>query len=326
MATPQPIQQRSTKPAAPPSRMTLATVTHGKVDKPPRVLLYGVEGVGKSSFGAAAPSPIFIASEEGANNLDVARFPKPENWSDVIDAVRALTVEGHDHRTLVVDTLDAIEPLCWRVVCEKATRSGKSADSIEDLGYGKGYVAALDEWRVLLAALERLWSTKGMGIILIAHSLVKPFKNPEGDDFDRYQLKLHDKAGGLIKEWTDCNLFARFEIYANKKKGELKAKGVGTGARIIHTQRTAAYDAKNRYDLPEQMPLDWQTFADAIKAHRPADPAKLIATIEEHLTSLADESVTTRVRAALAKSGENAAELARIANHLTALTNAKENA
>ncbi len=261
-------------PPPPPSRMTLAAVSKGKRVRPVRCLLYGVEGIGKSTFAGAAPSPIFIGAEDGTDHLDVPRFPTPTSWGEVLEALKVLSTQEHSYKTLAIDTLDWLEPLCWEFICNR-----DGAQNIEAYGYGKGYVAALDEWRRLLAALERLREAKGMHVVLLAHSWIKPFKNPEGDDFDRHELKLHAKAGGLLKEWSDVVLFANYETFAEKDSRTKRVKGVSTGARLIYTTRTAAFDAKNRYDLPESMPLDWEEFFGAVQAHRPADPKALEAEI-----------------------------------------------
>lgn len=312
----------TTPKAAAPPRMSLAKVVSGRIAKPVRVLVWGTEGIGKSTFGANAPSPIFLGAEDGTSELDVARFPEPLNWQDACDAVMELINAQHEYKTLVVDTLDWLEPLCWAHVC--ATRpntGGKRATSIEDYGYGKGYAAALDEWRRLLSMIERLRTLRSMHVVLLAHGWIKPFKNPDGDDFDRYELKLHPKAGGLLKEWCDAVLFANYETLTHENNG--RTKGVSTGARVLHTQRRAAYDAKNRYDLPETLPLDWHAFAEAVAAHRPADPAQLKAKIAT-LLERAPEDIRTRVTAALERVGDNAAELARIADKLAALIQIQE--
>lgn len=314
------------KPEAPKpaSRMKLASVVTGKLAKPIRVLVYGIEGVGKSTFGANAPAVIFLGAEDGTSELDVARFPEPRTWVDVLDAITELTTGEHAYQTLAIDTLDWLEPLCWAHVClTMRGKDGKPLESIEDAGYGKGYAAALDHWRVLLSMLERLRAQRGMNIVLLAHSWIKSFKNPEGDDYDRHEMKLHAKAGGLLREWSDAVLFATHETYTHERNG--RTKGISTGARVLYTQRRASWDAKNRSDLPEVLPLDWQAFADAVAAHRPADPAQLkarIAALLEH----ADETIKTRVTQALERCGDNAAELARIENKLAAMTSIKENA
>jgi hypothetical protein len=315
-----PKEPQNAKPA--PKRMSLVGVVQGRVQKPIRALVWGVEGIGKSTFGSNAPSPIFLGAEDGTTELDVARFPEPSTWQDVFDAVTELTTAEHSYRTLVLDTLDWLEPLCWEHVCAKPDARGKRITSIEDFGYGKGYAAALDEWRRLLSAIERLRNTRNMHVVLLAHGWIKPFKNPDGPDYDRHELKLHPKAGGLLKEWCDAVLFANYETLTHEANG--RTKGVSTGARVLHSQRRAAFDAKNRYDLPETLPLDWEAFAEAVAAHRPADPARLkarIATLLEH----ADVETSTKVTAALAKVGDDAAQLARIADKLAAAVNIKEN-
>ena len=292
--------------------MTLGGVVKGRIAKPIRTLLYGVEGIGKSTFAAAAPSAIFIGAEDGTTELDVARFPQPEQWSDVIDAIQQLTVETHDYKTLVIDTLDWIEPFCWDAVCKRA-----GVATIEDFGYGKGYNAALEEWRSFLARLERLRQAKTMNFVMLAHSWIKQFKNPEGDDYDRYEMKLHGKTAGLLKEWCDVVLFANYETFTSRGKNE-RAKAIDNGARVIHSQRRAAWDAKNRYDLPESMPLDWSTFFEAVSAHRPGAPAFYRTRINEDLAYVS-EKVADKVRRSVAVAADDAAELARIADKLTAM-------
>ena len=274
--------------APPVRRMNLAAVKTGRVAQPLRVLLVGPEGIGKSTFGANAPAPIFLGAEDGISELDVAHFPDPQSWSDVRDGVRTLTNEAHQYKSLVIDTVDWLEPLCWRAVCE----SGRKA-SIEDFGYGKGYVAALDEWRNLIADLEMLRRTKGMHVILLAHSHVKPFKNPEGDDYDRYTLKIHEKASGLIKEWTDAVLFANYETHV-LKDGQ-RSKGYAGGSRVMHTERRAAWDAKNRFGLPEKMALDWSELYAAVESSRSDGAVETLRTeLVTLLAALPDSEVRRR--------------------------------
>jgi hypothetical protein len=301
-------------PAKPP-RMTLAAVVKGKLEHPLKVTLYGVEGIGKSTFGAGAPAPIFLGAEEGTQHLDVARFPKPESIGDVFDAVRVLTDDSHTYQTLVVDTLDWLEPIIWRHLIAK---SG-SATTIEEVGggYGKGYTAALDEWRRFLAAIERLQAAKRMHVVLIAHSQVKTFKNPEGDDFDRYQMKINDKAAGLVKEWSDAVLFAKHDTVALKDSKTKRVRGVDTGARLIFTERTAAYDAKNRYSLPGQLPLSWADFFAAVKAGQVADPAVLREEIQRKAKELGGD-IEVKTTEWL-KPGRDSGAMAQMNNRLNAL-------
>lgn len=298
---------------APAKVSRLSRVVRGKIERPVRVALFGTDGLGKSTWASNAPSPIFLGAEDGTAQLDVSRMPDIATWEDLLECIDELHTGGeHTYKTVVIDTLDWAEPMCWAYVCKQAKK-----ESIEDLPYGKGYTAALDQWRLLLSKLERLRDARGMHIVLLAHSVLRTFKNPEGEDFERYEMKLHAKASGLIREWVDCVLFGRFETFADKDEKTKRVRGISSGARVIQTQRTAAYDAKNRYDLPEALPLDWQAFADAVAAHQPADPAKLKERIAALLEQV-DETIKGKARGALEKAGDDAAQLARIADRLAA--------
>lgn len=306
-------------PPAPTGRMTLSAVRRGKItDHPKRVLLYGPEGIGKSTFANGAPSPIFLCPEDGTAELDVARLPEPQSWSDVIDAVRLLGREQHEFRTLVIDTLDWIEPLCWRHVCAVGKK-----ESIEDFGYGKGYLAALEEWRGLIVEIDKLRASRGMHIVMLGHSKVATFKNPEGDDYDRYSLKMHEKAGGLLKEWVDAVLFANYETFVDKASDRARGKGLSSGARVIHTERRAAWDAKNRYGMPEQIPLSWDEFAQsaglvAPKEHDAGKVAELRTEVMRIVGGIGDAALTEKVTAWLATdNAKDASKLAEMVNRMT---------
>jgi hypothetical protein len=294
-----------------PNRMTLSAVMKGVVVAPYRMVVHGTDGVGKSTFAADAPAPIFLGAEDGTGHLDVARFPAPESWLDILDAVRTLTNETHEFKTLAVDSLDWVEPHIWQAVCDSA-----GVDNIEAVGGGfmKGYVAALDLWRTLLASLERLQAAKGMHVILIAHTQIKPFKNPEGDDYERYVLKLHDKAAGLCREWSKAVYFANYETFAVKEKSK-RVKGVSTGARLLYTQRTAAYDAKDRYGVPESFPLSWADFDAAAKAASPADPKALASEIDRKAKQLGGE-IESFAAAYLEEHAGDASALAKLNDRL----------
>jgi len=280
--------------------------------------VYGPEGCGKTTFATSAPDSILVDVEHGSNELDVARFAfdatgrtTPATWDELLGALRVLEREEHPHKSVVVDTLDAAESLIWQAIC---LRDGKT--SIEDYGFGKGYVAAVDEWRIFVAALERL-RARGLQVVTVAHSQTKTFKNPLGEDFDRYQMKLHDKAGGLIKERSDAVLFAQYEQHAYKDEKTKRVRGVSTGARVVFTQRTAGYDAKNRHDLPEKMPLSWADYWTAVQAHKPADPQALGEQIKASAERLGGEIATYSLDF-LSKHGGDAAALAKLVDRLNA--------
>lgn len=257
------------------TKMALSSITSGKIMAPIKTLVYGPEGVGKSTFASESASPVFIPVEEGTNALDVKRFPRPETLQDFLDAIIELGKGEHEFKTVVVDTIDALEPLIWAAVCKKGKK-----DSIEDFGYGKGYTIALAEWLTVLHYLERLRALKGINVVLLAHSQVKTFKNPEGEDFDRYELKLAGKgASALCKEWSDNVLLATYEVIAATNEQTKRTRGLSTGNRIAHTVHSGAYDAKNRHSLPDPMPFVWADYRAAVAAHfktaeKPAEKAE----------------------------------------------------
>lgn len=311
--------QPLTKPAAgspAQSRMVLTAVQKGRVAKPHRVVLYGPEGIGKSTFGAGAPSPIFLPVEDGTGHLDVARFPKAETWREAREAVRTLLNEKHEYQTLVLDTLDALEPLLWKHMVERDKFADEKQKTplrdIESYGFGKGYNKALEDWRGLLKDLELL-GAKGMHVVLLAHSQVKAFKNPAGDDYDRYELKIHSKAAGLFKEWCDSLLFANYETFAKKDQATKRVRGIDTGARLIFTERRAAYDAKHRGNLPESLPLSWQDFS--AESAKEVDPKTLAAEILRKAAELGDD-VAKLVAATVEKAAGNVQQLIQINNRV----------
>ncbi|AMO55654.1 hypothetical protein GZ77_09015 [Endozoicomonas montiporae] len=228
----------------------------------PRVLIYGDAGTGKTTVAAGAPAPIFLPTEDGLGKLVVDAFPMLTSWSSVIEALSALYHEEHQFQTLVLDSVDHLEPLIWQQVCMDHNKS-----SIEEFGYGKGYVEALTHWRTLMQWLNALRNEKGMAIILIAHAEIKRFESPEVDSFDRYQIKLHKRASELVQESMDCVLFANYKTVVQKEDkgfGQTKSRGVSTGQRLLYTEARPAFVAKNRYSLPTEIPMSWDAFSQAL--------------------------------------------------------------
>lgn len=289
--------------------MQFDALIRGKQQQPMRLLLYAPEGLGKSTFASQSRKPIFLGAENGSDHLDVVRFPTPHSLEDCFDAVRLLTDDAHDFGTLVIDTLDWMEPLVWDFICRRDKKA-----NIEDYNYGRGYQAALDEWRRFLATLESMRRIRKTDVILLAHSQLRTFKNPTGPDFDRYELKLNLKAGGLLKEWCDAVLFANYETYAAKEDRTNRVRGVSTGARLIYTERTASWDAKNRYGLPEQLPLSWESFEAAAAAGQPADPKVLTEEIQRKAAGLNDEE-KKKVLAAIGRANGDAVKLSQLNNY-----------
>lgn len=230
-------------------------------NKPPRIVLYGDHGVGKTTFAASAPSCALLNVEQGADNVDVQGVDI-KSHQNAIDAIKWLSTEKHDFKTIAIDSLDWLEPLVWQAVCKE-----HSKDSIEDFGFGKGYVYAEDYWRKIFSGLDYLRDNRGMAAILLAHQQIKRFDDPMADPYDRVDIKLHKNAAALCEEWADAIFFATQEVNIkstdvgfNKKV----SRAIG-GRRIMHTSGAPGYRAKNRYSLPETLPLSWDAFLEAIK-------------------------------------------------------------
>jgi len=286
----------------------LGNVRRGRLGGPLRYLFYGVEGVGKSTLAADAPAPIYLDLEDGTGLLDCARYPFRDgpgghvaaSYRDVVSAVEDLLVNGHEFKTLVIDTIDRLEPLLWAHVCQRdSERWNKTITSIEGYGYGRGYQVALDEWRVLCQKLDELRTRRGMSIVFVGHAQVKTFHNPEGDDYDRYSLRIHEKAAGFLREWCDVLGFCCFEGGAGKLDGDgdrERVKGFSTGRRLIRLERTAAYDAKSRIPLPGAVELmsqaPWSPIAEAA------------AIVQELGTNITAEDLEKRIDAELARLGD----------------------
>jgi hypothetical protein len=262
-----------------------ARIKKGAEKKPPRIVLIGVEGVGKTTAGAQTENPIFLCSEDGliGKDFDGIANVAPQTWEEVLQFIGWLATSKHEYKTLVIDTLDWIEPRLFSFCCKRDGKQG-----IEDYGYGKGYTVASDEFRHLLAGLEML-RNKGMMILINAHCQIKNFANPVGDNYDRYELKVSKQIAGLVKEWSDCILFARFETHTYKESQKTRAKGIGGQKRIVHTSHCAAWDGKNRYGMPETLPLDMGEIMSAINKGQPDSAEAIIAELREISANLPDD-------------------------------------
>lgn len=260
--------------------ISLKSLTRKAEIKPPRILVYGVEGIGKSTFAANAPNPVFLWTEDGQGALDVAGWPVAKTFDDVLEMIGVLANEKHDFNTVVIDTLDWLEPLVWAKVVEEWNEvEEKQVDEIESIGYGKGYKLARKHWRMYLEGLSVLNKQHNMAIIQIAHNQIKRFDSPETEPYDRYVVKLHEQASSLVREFSDVVAFANYHVSVLKTDVGFKkdvSRGVG-GARYLYLSEKPAYQAKNRYNMGDKCGLKWDDFASHLPGGSNFKPAIEVA-------------------------------------------------
>lgn len=246
----------------------LASIHRGKQPLPPRLILYGTEGIGKSTFASQAPAPVFVQTEDGLGQIDCDKFPLAVTLDDVMASLAALVDEQHDYQTVVIDSLDWLERLIFDELCRQY-----DVASIEkvDGGYAKGYIHALTHWRKVLSLLNQLRVERGMVVLCIAHAKVEKFEDPESTSYDRYSPRLNKHACSLVCEWADAVLFATRKIRVqtedtgfNRKRSVAFALGKHGGERVIRTVGGPACVAKSRYALPEELPLSWPALVAAL--------------------------------------------------------------
>jgi hypothetical protein len=235
-------------------------IVTGKKPKPRRTLLYGVHGIGKSTWAAQAPNCLILNLEDGLDDIDCQRTEHLTAMESVNQILIDLANEKHDFRTIAIDSIDWLEGLLHAQVARDA---GK--DSISEIGFGKGYEAALKYWDDFVFKLDWLRKEKGMQIILLAHSAIVKHSDPEVDSYDRYQPALHKSASAMLQEWCDEVLFASYRVFVRKEDlGFSKERNiaVSNSERYIRTQETAACLAKNRLqDMPAEIPFSWADYA-----------------------------------------------------------------
>lgn len=255
----------------------LANIQRGRAPMPPRIMLYGVEGIGKSTFAAEAPKPIFVQTEDGLAQIDCDKFPLAATFEEVQQALAELQGQAHDYETVVIDSLDWLERLVWDAVCkEYGVKSIEKADG----GYAKGYTHALTYWRQIVDLLGALRIGKGMAVVLIAHAKVEKFEDPESAAYDRYSPRLHKHAAALICEWSDAVLFAtrKFRTQSedagfNRKRTIANAIGKDGGERILRCVGGPSCIAKNRFGIVEELPLSWAAFMTALSNNQSGEEA-----------------------------------------------------
>jgi hypothetical protein len=273
-------------------------IDEGVHHQPERIFVYGGPGVGKTTYASGAPSPFFVDLDRGSMHVPVARNKAPiESWTDLVKLVRALVDRPHSFQTIVLDTADRAEWLCWQHVCQHVgtgPKNRKPVNTIEEVGggYGKGYMESYQLMRGLWGLLEEANKKRGMRVIVLAHAKVETFKNPSGPDYDRYVPKVHKDVAKLFFETSDAAMYATRNVIvrANVFGNEKRHHAVGGEAHVLYTRESATHVAKNRYGLPEKIELDWDRFVEHVaKGH---SPALLEATIRDKARRLGNSAIS----------------------------------
>lgn len=254
---------------------SISGIVSSKQFQPIRCIIYGVPGIGKTTFAATWDAPILLRTEDGAAALDIPTFPDLcQSLDDFRRAYRALRTEEHQFKTLIIDSLDWLEPLVQGEVCRE-----RNVSSIEDLPYGRGYVMADAKWRAIQDALTELMDIKQMHIVCVAHASTEKFESPDSPPYNRYSIKMHKRAAARWMEWARMILFINYrkEIISDdaptrgKKQASLlpvKSRAVGEGNRVIYTQERPAYQAKSLWTLPAEINIGadrtWGAFHRAL--------------------------------------------------------------
>lgn len=223
----------------------------GRKSTPVKGVLYGVEGIGKTTFAAKWPKPLFIDVEQGSWQLDVARVI-PKSYAEFKECVRQLQGDAMGYQTLVIDSADWLEQMIIKHICTEA-----NITSIEkyEKGYGKGWTKVVEDWSRLLDQLDRLRIQKGMNILFIGHSRIRRYEPADDSGYDRYTLSMNEKSADVLKKWSDLTIFVKYDTFTVEDNGKIKVKG--SGKRIMFSQFCPWCDAKNRYGLPDKMPFDF---------------------------------------------------------------------
>lgn len=249
---------------------SILKITKGRIPGAKKVVIYGVEGIGKSSFAACFPDPVFIDTEDSTKDLDVARFDKPTSWPMLLEEVKYVIANPDCCRTLVLDTADWAEQLEIKDLIQGA---GDRINGIEDFGYGKGYTYSAERFGTLLNLLSDV-AEKGINVVITAHAVQRKVEQPEEmGAYDHWEMKTSKKVAPMIREWADCVFFANYKIMVvnidnqGTVKGKNKAQG---GRRVMYTTHTPFWDGKNRYGLSEELPLDYDAIRHIIEGQTAA--------------------------------------------------------
>lgn len=249
-------------------------ISNGRIARAQKVVLYGSEGIGKSTLAAMFPNPLFIDTEGGTAHMDVRRIAKPGTWVELMDILNEVSMTPDICGSLVIDTADWAEQLAISHVCAKYKKAG-----LEDFGYGKGHTYLAEEFTPFFRALDRIIGA-GIHVVVTAHAKMRKFEQPdEMGAYDRWEMKLSKQVAPLFKEWCDMLLFLNYQTYVvTTENKSTKAQG---GKRVIYTSHHPCWDAKNRHGLPEVLDLDYENIAHIFEKGeaKPATPKETPLTL-----------------------------------------------
>lgn len=286
-------------------------IIKGKVPGAKKVVIYGPEGIGKSTFASKFPDPVFQDTEGSTKAMDVARFEAPKKWDDLFSVITDILKDPSCCKTYVLDTADWAEMLCIKYTCEKGGVNG-----IEDFGYGKGYTYTQENFKKLIDKLDDLIAA-GINVVVTAHAKMRKFEQPdEMGAYDRWEMKLSRQVAPMLKEWADMVLFANYKTFVieDDKTKSKKAQG---GKRVIYTTHNPCWDAKNRYGLDDCLPFDYSAIKHIIEEDAPAekkakpkkekasetDVQKNVPTVSESATVPEEPECITKLKELMAQSG-----------------------
>lgn len=234
--------------------VTWDAIRKGRREKPDRIFYYAVEKFGKTAFGAGAPKPVFLDFEDGTCEFDnIESFDmRGADEQKILGALDYIKTTPNGYRSIVIDTVGSMADGIKNAIVRDAGVGG--IEDVDD-GYGKGYTRLAEAIDRIFRKLDDLREA-GFHAISLCHATTATFENPAGANFTRYEPFLDKKCRSIPKEWADAILFGIFEdSVVNTDRKKVKGKGVGGRRRVVHTVRTAAWDAGNRYGLPARLVL-----------------------------------------------------------------------
>ncbi|MBO6203695.1 MAG: ATP-binding protein [Selenomonas sp.] len=278
----------------------MLNITKGKINRAQKVVIYGSEGIGKSSLAACFPNPLFIDTEGGTAQMDVRRIDKPQSWEELLAIVQEVVATPDVCKSLILDTADWAEQLIVSFLCTKYKQN-----SIESFGYGKGYTYLAEEFTKLLHAFDQVIAAD-IHVVITAHAKMRKFEQPdEMGAYDRWEMKLSKQVAPLLKEWCDLLLFCNYQTFVvTSENNTQKAQG---GKRVMYTSHHPAWDAKNRVHLPEVLELDYKHIAH-IFAEQPGQSNTAKSAVE----TKAEPTAAEALREVLEKAGVTEAEIQQV--------------